>query len=96
MVTSLRVDQGDAANVYEQVYCARGEMENRIIPMESGVPSHHAFGRVFSRLDTAEFLAAMHNWVDEFCGSLRNKGIAIDGKTLRGSFDRTVHGQSLK
>jgi predicted transposase YbfD/YdcC len=51
------------------------------------VPSHDTFGRVFGRLDTGEFLSAMHAWVDAFAGSLRGRGIAIDGKTLRGSFD---------
>ena len=35
----------------------------------------------------------MHHWVDQFAGSLRGKGIAIDGKVLRGSFDSAA-GQS--
>jgi len=59
----------------------------RFIRLEHGIPSHDTFGRVFARLDTAEFLAAMHAWVDSFAGSLRGQGVAIDGKTLRGSFD---------
>ena len=65
----------------------------RYIKLKHGVPSHDTLGRVFSRLDAAEFLAAMHHWVDQFAGSLRGKGIAIDGKVLRGSFDRAA-GQS--
>jgi predicted transposase YbfD/YdcC len=65
----------------------------RFIAMEGGVPSHDTFGRVFARLDTGEFLTAMHEWADEFAGSLRNKGVAIDGKVLRGSFDK-ASGQS--
>jgi len=59
----------------------------RYVSLQFGVPSHDTFGRVFSRLDTGEFLTAMHAWVDAFAGSLRGRGIAIDGKTLRGSFD---------
>lgn len=62
----------------------------RFIALEQGVPSHDTFGRVFARLDTAEFLAAMQTWVAEFAASLRGQGIAIDGKTLRGSFDRAA------
>ncbi|MEZ6052114.1 MAG: ISAs1 family transposase [Planctomycetaceae bacterium] len=54
------------------------------------MPSHDTFGRVFARLDTGEFLTAMHQWVDQFAGSLRDRGIAIDGKTLKGSFDRAA------
>jgi predicted transposase YbfD/YdcC len=65
----------------------------RYIKLEHGVPSHDTLGRVFSRLDTGEFFAAMHHWVDQFAGSLRGKGIAIDGKVLRGSFDSAA-GQS--
>lgn len=79
----------------ERFVNAKFEWFERFIPMENGVPSHDTFGRVFSRLDTAEFLTAMHEWVDEFSGSLRGKGIAIDGKTLRGSFDNAVGKSAL-
>jgi predicted transposase YbfD/YdcC len=65
----------------------------QFIALEHGIPSHDTFGRVFAVLDTGEFLTAMHAWVDSFAGSLRGRGIAIDGKTLRGSFDRAA-GQS--
>lgn len=65
----------------------------RYIKLEHGVPSHDTLGRIFSRLDSGEFLCAMHHWVDQFAGSLRGKGVAIDGKVLRGSFDRAA-GQS--
>ena len=64
------------------------EWFRKYIDLEHGVPSHDTFGRVFSRLDTSEFLSAMHSWVDSFVESLRGKGIAIDGKALRGSIDR--------
>lgn len=60
------------------------------VRLTHGVPSHDTFGRVFSRLDTGEFLTAMHAWVDAFATSLRGQGVAIDGKTLRGSFDRAA------
>jgi predicted transposase YbfD/YdcC len=65
------------------------------IELPHGVPSHDTFGRVFARLDTGEFLSAMHQWVDQFAGSLRGRGIAIDGKTLRGSFDQAAGQSSL-
>jgi len=67
---------------------ARYDWFEKYIPMENGIPSHDTFGRIFARLDTGEFLSAMHGWVDEFAGNLQNKGVAIDGKTLRGSFDK--------
>ncbi|MCP4678934.1 MAG: ISAs1 family transposase [Deltaproteobacteria bacterium] len=67
----------------------------RYVRLQYGVPSHDTFGRVFARLDTGEFLTAMHAWVDAFAGSLRGQGVAIDGKTLRGSFDRAAGKTSL-
>ena len=36
------------------------------VRLNNGVPSHDTFGRVFARLDTGQFLTAMHNsnsWV---------------------------------
>ena len=72
----------------ERFVDARYDWFEKYIPMEHGVPSHDTFGRIFAKLDTGEFLSAMHGWADEFAGNLRNKGVAIDGKTLRGSFDK--------
>ncbi len=48
---------------------------------------------MFARLDTAEFLTAMHGWVDEFAGCLRGQGVAMDGQVVRDSYD-TAAGQS--
>lgn len=77
----------------ERFVNAKRDWFEQFFLMEQGVPSHDTFGRVFARLDTAEFLTAMHGWVDDFSGSLRGKGVAIDGKALRGSYD-TAAGQS--
>ncbi|MGH9621964.1 MAG: ISAs1 family transposase, partial [Bryobacteraceae bacterium] len=47
------------------------------------------FGRVFSRLDPAGLLARIQQWLDDI-GLEVGKHIAIDGKTLRGSFDKAA------
>jgi predicted transposase YbfD/YdcC len=81
------------ANGYADVErFAKAKMDwfRRYIKLENGVPSHDTLGRVFAKLDTGEFLTAMHHWIDQFAGSLREKGVAIDGKVLRGSFDRAA------
>lgn len=67
----------------------------QFVALEHGVPSHDTFSRVFARLDTVEFLSAMHAWVDTFAASLRGQCVAIDGKTLRGSFDRAAGKSAL-
>lgn len=77
----------------ERFAMAKFDWFERFIPLEKGVASHDTLGRVFARLDTAEFLTAMHGWVDEFAGCLRGQGVAIDGKVVRGSHDASA-GQS--
>jgi predicted transposase YbfD/YdcC len=62
----------------------------RFLKLENGIPSHDTFGRVFARLDTHEFLLCLQAWVQHFQTSLRERGIAIDGKTLRRSFDHAT------
>lgn len=57
--------------------------------LENGVPSHDTFGRVFSRLDPAKLAACIVQWLEDV-GRELGKHIAIDGKTLRGSFDKAA------
>jgi predicted transposase YbfD/YdcC len=65
----------------------------QFLTLSHGIPSHDTFGRVFARLDTTEFYNAVWNWLVRFRKSLKGQGVAIDGKTLRSSFD-TAAGQS--
>jgi predicted transposase YbfD/YdcC len=58
------------------------------LPFEQGVPSHDTFSRVFARLDTVEFYAALESWAYSIARSLKGETVAFDGKTLRGSFDK--------
>jgi predicted transposase YbfD/YdcC len=57
------------------------------LQLPNGVPSHDTFGRVFARLDTEEFLLCLQDWLRSMHLALKEQGVAIDGKTLRGSFD---------
>jgi len=65
------------------------------MPFEKGIPSHDTFGKVFSRLDTLEFYAALESWVLEIARAINGKHplqgetVAFDGKTLRGSHDKS-------
>ena len=53
------------------------------------VPSHDTLGRVFARLDTDEFERSLLEYVRCLKLNLQGRTIAIDGKTLRGSHDRS-------
>ena len=59
------------------------------LPLVNGIPSHDTFGRVFSQLDPAGLVACIQQWLDDV-GREIGKHIAIDGKTLRGSFDKAA------
>jgi len=59
----------------------------KFLELPNGIPSHDTFGRVFARLDTTEFYACLQRWLATLHENLKDRGIQIDGKTLRGSFD---------
>jgi len=65
----------------------------RFLKLPGGIPSHDTLGRVFARLDTEAFGRCVRSWLTDWHGALTGQDVAIDGKTLRGSFDR-ASGQS--
>lgn len=65
----------------------RLEFLKRYLPYKNGIPSHDTFARVFSLIDPKSFKECFMEWVQ----ALQNHGpeiINLDGKTLRGSFDK--------
>ena len=66
------------------------EWFSKYLSMEHGVPSHDTFGRVFSRLDTKQFLTCLQNWIQSLRLDMSGQAVAIDGKTLRHSFDNAT------
>jgi predicted transposase YbfD/YdcC len=58
------------------------------LDLPHGIPSHDTFGRVFARLDPDAFTACFMRWVEALREPLQGQVIALDGKTLRHSFDR--------
>lgn len=65
------------------------------LPLENGVPSHDTFGRVFAVLDTEEFSVCLTRWVSSLQLDLKGTSVAIDGKTLRRSFDAAAGREAL-
>jgi len=54
-----------------------------------GIPSHDTFGRVFSMIRPEEFEKCFLEWVRAAFQNIAPQIIAIDGKTLRHSYDRS-------
>ena len=62
----------------------------KYLTLEHGVPSHDTFGRAFARLDTKQFLTCLQNWIQSLQLDMNGQAVAIDGKTLRHSFDNAT------
>jgi predicted transposase YbfD/YdcC len=62
----------------------------RFLKLPHGVPSHDTFERVFERLDPRLFQACWVSWVNEISDMVGLRHIAIDGKSLRHSFNRSA------
>lgn len=59
------------------------------LDLPNGIPSHDTFGKVLAVLDPDAFEQRVQLWIHALLGSdTAGKHIAIDGKTLRRSFDR--------
>ena len=57
------------------------------LELPHGIPSHDTLGRVFALLDPAAFQDCFLAWVRALAEATSGRLIAIDGKTLRHSFD---------
>ena len=58
------------------------------LKLRNGIPSHDTFGRVFSMLDPVALERCFTGWLSAVSSEFKGQTVAIDGKTLRGSFDR--------
>ena len=58
------------------------------LDLENGIPSHDTIGRVFSMLDPKAFRDCFAAWVESLAQSFEGRHIAIDGKTLRHSYEK--------
>jgi predicted transposase YbfD/YdcC len=65
------------------------------LSFREGIPSHDTFSRVFARLDTVEFYAALQSWAGDIATTLKGQTVAMDGKTLRGSHDKATGRSAL-
>jgi predicted transposase YbfD/YdcC len=63
------------------------------LALPNGIPSDDTFRRVFQFIDPSELNQCFFGWVETLVASMGGEVIPIDGKTIRGSYDRN-RGQS--
>jgi len=66
----------------------------RFLPFEQGTPSHDQLGLIFGALDAAAFQSRFVSWAQGLSGAVEGV-VAVDGKTLRRSFDRAGNKSAL-
>lgn len=66
----------------------REEWLRTFLPLPDGIPSHDTFGRIFSLLSPEAFEQAFQTWVNDICTLTQGGVVALDGKTVRHSYDK--------
>jgi predicted transposase YbfD/YdcC len=60
----------------------------KFLNLKRGIPSHDTFNAVFARLKPEQFERCLLSWITSLHELSGGQLLAIDGKTLRGSYDR--------
>jgi predicted transposase YbfD/YdcC len=74
---------------------AKHDWLKTFLALPNGIPSHDTFRRLFERLDPGEFQRCFLGWIEALHEATERQVIAIDGKTLRRSFDRATGRSAL-
>ena len=61
---------------------------SEFLELPHGIPSDDTFRRVFERINPEALCKCLTQWVQQLIPSLEQKIVPIDGKCLRGSYDR--------
>lgn len=86
------------ADTFEQIADfgnAKEKWFKRFLSLTYGIPSHDTFGRVFSRLDPKEFQQSFMKWIQSVQTIMSGQVVAIDGKTVRRSYDTASDTQAI-
>jgi len=62
----------------------------KFLPYEEGIPVDDTLARVMRKLDTKQFANCFTRWMQSVASATNGDVIAIDGKTLRGSYESDI------
>jgi len=69
---------------------AKHDWFKQFLKLPHGIPSHDTFGRVFALLDAEQFQTCFVEWIQAVNEVTQGQIVAIDGKKLRRSHDKTI------
>ena len=75
---------------------AKKDWLGQFLELANGIPSHDTFARVFTRLDPEQFQQSFLSWIKSISNVTQGEVIAIDGKTLRHSYDRSQEKKAIQ
>ncbi len=67
----------------------------QFLALANGIPCPNIFRRVFERIDPKAFERCFQRWVQSIVETVEAQVIPIDGKTLKGSYDREHNKSAL-
>ena len=68
---------------------SKQEWLKEFLEFPNGIPSDDPFRRLFERLNPKALEQVLAQWLQQLIGSLEQEIVPIDGKSLRGSYDRS-------
>lgn len=71
------------------------DWQRQYVPLSSGIPSHDTLGRFFGMLDHQAFSRCFMDWASELSTLSNGEVVALDGKRLRGSYDRFSNKEAI-
>lgn len=69
--------------------CAKYSFLKTFLELPNGIPSHDTFARVFAQINPQQFQSCFLDWMKSIQKITNGEVVAIDGKTLRGSYDKS-------
>jgi hypothetical protein len=79
----------------EEFCDAKEDWFKTFLELPNGIPSHDTFGAFFSRLSPTVFQESFLSWISALAEISDGEIIAIDGKTLRGSYDNARNRKAI-
>ena len=74
---------------------AKHDWLKTFLELPNGIPSHDTFGNVFSVLSSTQFEKCFLSWIQSVCTVTAGQVIAIDGKRMRRSHDKSSNKSAI-